>query len=100
MKSVPTKKGTYDNNFFSPLSFVPLFGSGMGKNQDPGSGINNKHPGSATLHFPVFPLQIQREGGPEGGDPEPGAGADKEQGLRARAQAGEADYADQRACQE
>jgi hypothetical protein len=37
---------------FSPLSFVAVFGSGiqdpgsgMGKNQDPGSGIN----GSATL---------------------------------------------------
>ncbi len=48
----------------------------------------------------MFPLQIQREGGPEGRDPEPGAGADKEQGFRAGAQAGEADHADQRACQE
>jgi hypothetical protein len=35
------------SNFFSPLSFVAVFGSGirdpgsgMGKNQDPGSGIN------------------------------------------------------------
>jgi hypothetical protein len=57
-------------NFFSPLSFVAVFGSGirdpgsgirdpgseirdpgsgMGKNQDPGSGIRDKHPGSATL---------------------------------------------------
>jgi hypothetical protein len=42
--------------FFSPLSFVAVFGSGirdpgsgMGKNQDPGSGIRDKHPGSATL---------------------------------------------------
>ncbi len=26
--------------FFSPLSFVAVLGSGMGKNQDPGSGIN------------------------------------------------------------
>jgi hypothetical protein len=25
-------------------------GSGMGKNQDPESGIRDKHPGSATLH--------------------------------------------------
>jgi hypothetical protein len=24
-------------------------GSGIGKNQDPGSGIRDKHPGSATL---------------------------------------------------
>ncbi len=24
------------NKFFSPLSFVAVFGSGMGKNQDPG----------------------------------------------------------------
>jgi hypothetical protein len=39
------------SNFFSPLSFVAVFdpGSGMGKNQDPGSGILDKHPGSATL---------------------------------------------------
>jgi hypothetical protein len=49
--------------FFSPLSFVAVFGSGirdpgsgildpgsgMGKNQDPGSGIGDKHPRSATL---------------------------------------------------
>ncbi len=35
--------------FFSPLSFVAVLdpGSGMAKNQDPGSGIKN--PGSATL---------------------------------------------------
>jgi hypothetical protein len=38
-------------NFFSPLSFVDVFGSGirdlrsgMGKNQDPGSGINIPDP--------------------------------------------------------
>jgi hypothetical protein len=38
-------------NFFSPLSFVAVFGSGirdpgsgMGKNQDPGSGINIPNP--------------------------------------------------------
>ncbi len=43
-------------NFFSPFSFVAVFGSGirdpgsgMGKNQDPGSQIWDKHPGSATL---------------------------------------------------
>jgi hypothetical protein len=43
VKFVVTKKLPYDNNFFSPLSFVALFGSriqdprsGMGKNQDPG----------------------------------------------------------------
>jgi hypothetical protein len=38
-------------NIFSPLSFVAVLdpGSGMGKNQDPGSGIRDKHPGSATL---------------------------------------------------
>ncbi len=44
------------SNFFSPLSFVADpgseirdLGSGMGKNQDLGSGIRDKHPGSATL---------------------------------------------------
>jgi hypothetical protein len=33
-------------NFFSPLSFVAVRdpGSGMGKNQDPGSGINIPDP--------------------------------------------------------
>jgi hypothetical protein len=36
-------------NFFSPLSFVAVFwipdpGFGMGKNQDPGSGINIPDP--------------------------------------------------------
>jgi hypothetical protein len=29
---------------FLPLSFVAVFGSGMGKNQDPGSGINIPDP--------------------------------------------------------
>ncbi len=34
-------KKRYDNKFcFTPLSFVAVFGSGMGKNQDPRSGIN------------------------------------------------------------
>jgi hypothetical protein len=51
-------KKRYDNNFFYP-SLLLLFldpgseiwdlGSGMGKNQDPGSGIRDKYPGSATL---------------------------------------------------
>jgi hypothetical protein len=42
---------SYDNKFFSPLSFVAVFGSGirdpgsgMGENQDPGSGINIPDP--------------------------------------------------------
>ena len=46
MKFVATTKGI-TTNFFSPLSFVPVFGSeirdpryGMGKYQDPGSGMN------------------------------------------------------------
>jgi hypothetical protein len=50
MKFVATKKGL-TTNFFSPLSFVAVFGSGirdpgsgMGKNQDPGSGINIPDP--------------------------------------------------------
>ncbi len=30
------KKGTYENKFFPPLSFAAVFGSGMGKKQDPG----------------------------------------------------------------
>ncbi len=44
-------KKMFDKNFFSSLSFLPVFGSGirdprsgMGKNQDPGSGINIPDP--------------------------------------------------------
>jgi hypothetical protein len=47
-------------NFFKSLSFVAVLGSGirdpesrMGKNQDLGSGIREKHPGSATLLLSV-----------------------------------------------
>ncbi len=60
MKFVATKK-CLTKIFFSPLSFLPVFGSGiwdlgseirdppdpgsgMGKNQDPGSGINIPDP--------------------------------------------------------
>jgi hypothetical protein len=50
VKFVDTKKGI-TTHFFSPLSFVPVFGSGirdpgsrMGKNQDPKSGINIPNP--------------------------------------------------------
>jgi hypothetical protein len=49
-KFVATKNGLTKKNF-SPLSFVAVFGSGirdpgsgMGKNQDPGSGINIPDP--------------------------------------------------------
>jgi hypothetical protein len=49
---------SYDKKFFfTPLLLLFLDpgsgirdpGSGMGKNQDPRSGIRDKHPGSATL---------------------------------------------------
>jgi hypothetical protein len=59
VKFVATKKGM-TTNFFHP-SLLLLFldpgsgirdpGSGMGKNKDTGSGIGDKHPESATLHF-------------------------------------------------
>jgi hypothetical protein len=50
---VATKK-CLTKDFFSPLSFLPVFGSGirdpgsgMVKNQDPGSGmVKNQDPGS------------------------------------------------------
>ena len=57
-------------NFFSPLSFCCCFwirdpgseirdpGSGMGKNQDLGSEIRDKHPGSATLPTPPPPFYL------------------------------------------
>jgi hypothetical protein len=43
-----------DNKFFSPLSFVKVFGSGIrnpgsGMGKKSGSRIRDKHPGSATL---------------------------------------------------
>jgi hypothetical protein len=45
VKFVATKKGL-TTKFFSPLSFVAVLdpGSGMGKNQDSGSGINIPDP--------------------------------------------------------
>jgi hypothetical protein len=50
VKIVATKN-VMTTNFFSPLSFVAVFGSGirdpesgMGKNQDPGSEINIPDP--------------------------------------------------------
>ncbi len=39
VKFVATYK-VMTTNFFSPLSFVAVFGSGMAENQDQGSGIN------------------------------------------------------------
>jgi hypothetical protein len=39
-----TPKKGMTTNFFSPMSFIAVFGSGMGKNQDPGSGINIPDP--------------------------------------------------------
>jgi hypothetical protein len=62
VKFVATKKGL-TKNFFSPLSFVAVFrsgirnpGSGMGKNQDPGSGINipDPHHCDKSLHLFQF----------------------------------------------
>jgi hypothetical protein len=54
-KFVATKK-CLTKDFFSPLSFLPVFGSGirdpgsrMGKNQDPGSGINIPDPQHCPL---------------------------------------------------
>ncbi len=54
VKFVATKR--YDNNFFSTISFVAVFGSGIrglrSGIQDPGwvkIRIRDKHPGSATL---------------------------------------------------
>jgi hypothetical protein len=37
-------------------------GSGMGKNQDPGSGIRDKHPGSATLKIIIIFLLLFLKG--------------------------------------
>jgi hypothetical protein len=59
-------KKRYDKNFFSPLSFVPVFGSGI---RDPGSEIRDpgwvkirirdKHPGSATqVPVPTVPVPV------------------------------------------
>jgi hypothetical protein len=57
VKFVATKKGM-TTNYFSPLSFVAVFGSGildpgsgMGKKQDPGSGINIPDPQHCTVKY-------------------------------------------------
>jgi hypothetical protein len=54
-------------NFFSPLSFVVVFGSGirdpgsgMGKNQDPGSGINIPDPQHYFLASFIFIIQYSK----------------------------------------
>ncbi len=49
VKFVATYK-VMTTNFFSPLSFVAVFGSGIRDGQKSGSGIRDKHLGSATLH--------------------------------------------------
>jgi hypothetical protein len=46
-------------NFFSPLSFVAVFGSGIRDGQKSGSGIRDKHPGSATLGTTTSILQYK-----------------------------------------
>ncbi len=59
VKFVATKKGTgMTTNLFSPLAFVAVFesgirdpGSGMGKNQDLGSGINIPDPRHCLTHM-------------------------------------------------
>jgi hypothetical protein len=62
VKFVATKKGM-TTNFFSPLSFVAVFGSGirdpgsgMGKNQDPGFGLNIPDPQHCLTHMYVTGL--------------------------------------------
>jgi hypothetical protein len=54
------KKNGLTRKIFSTLSFVAVFGSGirdpgsgMGKNQDPGSGINIPDPQHWQVHVPV-----------------------------------------------
>jgi hypothetical protein len=59
-----TKKGM-TINFFSPHSFIAVFGSGirdpgsgMGKNQDPGFGINNPDPQHWKKAFGVYDILV------------------------------------------
>jgi hypothetical protein len=40
-----------DEKFFPPSSFGAVVGSGIDKNQDPGSGINIPDPQHCILHF-------------------------------------------------
>jgi hypothetical protein len=75
VKFVATKKDMA-TNFFSPLSFVAVFGFGirdprsrirdpwMDKNQDPGSGINIPDPQNCcACALPIFSLSRSAEGG-------------------------------------
>jgi hypothetical protein len=53
----------FDKRFFSPLSFLPVLGSGirdpgsgMGENQDPGSGINIPDP----QHWIIMMIDLRK----------------------------------------
>ncbi len=70
LKFVAPKKGL-TTNFFSLLSFVPVFGFGMGKKQDPGSGIisqirntgtygTNVSTGLAESHFDAVQEEVRK----------------------------------------
>ncbi len=52
MKFVAIKKGM-TTNFFSPLSFVTVFGSEIRDPEWVKIRIRDKHPGSATLQKPL-----------------------------------------------
>ncbi len=47
--------------FLDPGSEIRDPGSGMGKNQDPGSWIRDKHPGSATLCRTISKQRLPRD---------------------------------------
>jgi hypothetical protein len=55
---VGTKK-VFKTNFFSPLSFVAVFGSGIRDPEWVKIRIRDKHPGSATLVLQLVILKIQ-----------------------------------------
>jgi hypothetical protein len=64
VKFVATEK-RMTTNFFSHLSFVAVFGSGIrdpgsgiGKNQDPGSGINIPDPQHCRIQIVSIPVSI------------------------------------------
>jgi hypothetical protein len=62
VKFVATKNGLAKKDF-SHLSFVAVFGSGMAKNQDPGSGINIPDP----QHWLFSQMFSHKPGGGGGG---------------------------------
>jgi hypothetical protein len=77
-------------NFFSPMSFIAVFGSGMGKNQDPGSGINIPDPPHCTKGWQhcTRRRRAHQQRAPPAPQPGPDGGLQQDQHCRHHEHAG------------